>query len=255
MSRVRPLRERRGWAWSLAIALLKPQLLAFTRRRWIHGERIPASGGCIVVANHISHIDPLCLGHMLYDHGRIPRFLGKDTLFEIPFLKQVLKNAQQIPVHRLSDGAARAYTDAVAALQKGEMIMVYPEGSITKDPDGWPMRGKTGAAHLALTTGCPVVPVGQWGAQEVLPPYTRDFHLFPPRTVTFIVGEPVDLGELVDAEITGEVLRSGTDLIMGAITKLVEEARGEVAPAVRFDPRSAGISETGRPESEQDGSQ
>jgi 1-acyl-sn-glycerol-3-phosphate acyltransferase len=255
MSKVRPLRQRRGWAWSLAIAILKPQLLAFTRRNWVHGERIPESGGCIVVANHISHIDPLCLGHMLYDHGRIPRFLGKDTLFEIRFLKQVLNNAQQIPVRRLSEGAAQAYTDAVAALEKGELVMVYPEGSITKDPNGWPMRGKTGAAHLALTTGCPVIPIGQWGAQEVLPPYTKDFNLIPPRTVTFIVGEPVDLDDLKGQEITGELLREGTDRIMAAITRLVEEARNDRAPALRFDPKDAGLNETGRPDSEQEDSQ
>lgn len=253
MSKVRPLQQRRGWAWSLAIAILKPPLLVFTRRNWVHGERIPDSGGCIVVANHISHVDPLCLGQMLYDHGRIPRFLGKDTLFRIRFLKQVLENAQQIPVYRLTEGAASAYTDAVAALGQGELVMVYPEGSITKDPDAWPMRGKTGAGHLALTTGCPVIPIGQWGAQEVLPPYTKDFHLIPPHTVTFIVGEPVGLDDLMGREITADLLREATDRIMAAITQLVEEARGERAPAIRFDPKSAGISETGRPDSEQEG--
>ena len=61
-------------------------------------------------------------------------------------------------------------------------IGVYPEGTITKDPDGWPMRGKTGAARIALATGCPVIPIGQWGAQEILPAYTLRPHVFPRRT-------------------------------------------------------------------------
>ena len=254
MSKVRRQQERPGWAWSLAVAIIKPVLLTCTRREWIHGERIPASGGCIIVANHISHFDPLALGHMLHDHGRVPRFLGKDTLFELPVLKHMLRNAKQIPVHRLSDGAAQAYTAAVKALQSGEMVMVYPEGSITKDPDGWPMRGKTGAAHLALTTGCPVIPIGQWGAQEVLPPYTKDFHVIPPRTTTFIVGEPVDLVDLIGQDIDAEVLRTATDRIMAAITSLVEEARNAKAPPLRFDPKEAGIGEIGRPDSGQESS-
>ena len=252
MSKVRRQQEYPGWAWSLAVGIAKPMLLTFTRREWIHGERIPATGGCIIVANHISHIDPLALGHLLHDHGRVPRFLGKDTLFELPVLKHMLRNAKQIPVHRLSEGAAQAYTAAVAALRAGEMVMVYPEGSITKDPDGWPMRGKTGAAKPTLTKGLPVITIGQWAAQEVLPPYTKDFNLIPPRTTTFIVGEPVDLDDLIGKEIDAGVLRTATDRIMAAITSLVEEARNQQAPPLRFDPKEAGIDEIGRPDSGQE---
>ena len=51
--------------------------------------------------------------------------------------------------------------------------MIYPEGTLTRDPDLWPMTGKSGAARIALATGCPVIPVGQWGAQEILPPYAK----------------------------------------------------------------------------------
>ena len=58
-------------------------------------------------------------------------------------------------------------------MRDGECVVVYPEGTLTRDPDLWPMTGKSGAARIALETGCPVIPVGQWGAQELLPPYAK----------------------------------------------------------------------------------
>ena len=74
---VRKLQSRRGWAVAFAASVIKPTLLAATSRTWIDGTRIPAEGGCIVVANHISHVDPLLTAHFVYDHGRIPRYLAK----------------------------------------------------------------------------------------------------------------------------------------------------------------------------------
>jgi 1-acyl-sn-glycerol-3-phosphate acyltransferase len=124
---------------------------------------------------------------------------------------------------------------------------VYPEGTITKDPTGWPMRGKTGAARIALETGCPVVPIGQWGAQEILPAYSFRYHAFPRRTARYKVGDPVDLSDLVGQPITNELLQEATERIMAAITALVAELRGEEPPTVRFDPRAAGVRQIGNP--------
>jgi 1-acyl-sn-glycerol-3-phosphate acyltransferase len=243
--KVRKLEERRGWAWTLAVVVVKPVLLAFTRRDWNDGEKIPARGGCIVAVNHISHVDPLTLAHLLYDHGRLVRYLAKDALFRVPVVGAVCRVSGQIPVTRLSTDASKAYDAAVAAVERGECIGVYPEGTITRDPDGWPMRGKTGAARIALSTGCPVIPIGQWGAQEVLPAYTARPHVVPPRTVHYKVGDPVPLDDLRGRPQTTAVLREATDRIMAAITALVEDLRGEQAPAERFDPRSAGVRQIG----------
>jgi 1-acyl-sn-glycerol-3-phosphate acyltransferase len=124
---------------------------------------------------------------------------------------------------------------------------VYPEGTITKDPDGWPMRGKTGAARIALETGCPVIPIGQWGAQEILPAYTAKFHAIPRRTARYKVGDPVDLSDLQGKPITNDLLQEATERIMAAISVLVAELRGETPPTVRFDPRSAGVKQIGNP--------
>ena len=83
---VRRLRQRRGWAWAIAVPIVKPLLLATTKPHWIDGEKIPAEGGCIVVFNHISEVDPLIAAHIMYDHGRLPRYLAKANLFKNRFL-------------------------------------------------------------------------------------------------------------------------------------------------------------------------
>jgi 1-acyl-sn-glycerol-3-phosphate acyltransferase len=247
VAKVRKLQQRRGWAWSTVVVIVKPTLLLGTKRNWIDGDKIPATGGCVVAVNHISHLDPMTLGFFLYDHGRLVRYLAKDALFRAPVIKYIVKDAGQIPVRRMSEGAASAFEAAVEAVHAGELIGVYPEGTITRDPDGWPMRGKTGAARIALTTGCPVIPVGQWGAQEILPAYTVRPHLFPRKTTSYKVGDPVDLDDLRDKPLTEAVLHEATDRIMAAITALVEDLRGETAPAVRFDPKVSGINEIGNP--------
>ncbi len=134
--RVRRNEEPRGWAWATGVAIVKPALLATTKQSWIDGEKIPATGGCLVVLNHISHVDPLTAAHILYDHGRIPRYLAKSGLFKNRALGGFLRSAGQIPVERMSRNAVGAYDAAVGAVRAGECVVVYPEGTITRDPDG-----------------------------------------------------------------------------------------------------------------------
>jgi 1-acyl-sn-glycerol-3-phosphate acyltransferase len=244
---VRKLQQRRGWAFNIAVPIIKPALLATTRQNWIDGEKIPASGGFILVLNHVSHVDPLTAAHLLYDHGRLPRYLAKSGLFKNKALAYFLTAAGQIPVERLSRNAVGAYDAAVRAVQAGECVVVYPEGTITRDPGLWPMTGKSGAARIALATGCPVIPVGQWGAQHLLAPYAKKPDLFPRKAVTMKVGDPVDLADLLDQPASTAVTQQATDRIMAAITALVEDVRGEKAPAERFDMRKAGVRETGNP--------
>ncbi len=248
MVKVRKLRERRGWAWGLVVSIVKPTLLTVTKHEWIDGEKIPAEGGCVIAMNHVSHIDPLTLGWLLYEHGRLVQYLTKDALFEVPIVKYIVRDARMIPVSRLTTDAAKAFEAACISVRAGGCVGVYPEGTITKDPNGWPMRAKTGAARIALETGCPVVPIGQWGAQEILPAYTLRPHLIPRRTARYKVGDPVDLTDLMGKPLTNDVLHEATDRIMDAITALVAELRGETPPSERFDPRQAGVREIGNPD-------
>lgn len=244
---VRKVSQPQGWAVSLGVALIKPTLLTISSRTWIDGEKIPASGGCVVVLNHISHIDPLLSAHFVYDHGRLPRYLAKSGLFKNKMLGGFLSSAGQIPVERLSRNASSAYDAAVEAVDNGECVVVYPEGTLTRDPELWPMTGKTGAARIALDTSCPVIPVGHWGAQELLAPYARTPDLFPRKRITMKAGDPVPLEDLRESDLTQQSIRMATDRIMDAITEQVAQIRGEQPPKERFDPRRAGVKETGNP--------
>ncbi|MFL6002268.1 MAG: lysophospholipid acyltransferase family protein [Nocardioides sp.] len=245
--KVRKVRQKRGWAIDLAVVILKPALFATTHRTWVDGQKIPAEGGCIVVVNHMSHVDPLLTALFVYDHGRIPRYLAKSGLFKNKFLASFLTAAGQIPVERLSRTAIGAFDAAVAAVRAGECVIVYPEGTLTRDPGLWPMTGKSGAARIALETGCPVIPVGHWGVQEILPPYSSRPHLFPRQHVTMKAGDPVDLSDLLGKTRSTEAINAATARIMAALTAIVEDLRGETAPAERFDPRRMGVQQIGNP--------
>jgi 1-acyl-sn-glycerol-3-phosphate acyltransferase len=247
VAKPRQLREKRGWAFAVAVALVKPVLLLFTKRRWIDGEKLPAEGGCVVVANHISHIDPLTFAHFVYDYGRLPRYLAKAGVFDVPVAGAIIRGAGQIPVYRMTTDASKAFSAAVRAVEKGECVVVYPEGTITRDPGLWPMTGKTGAARIALSTGAPVIPIAQWGANDILAPYAKLARLLPRKTISVKAGDPVDLDDLRDAPPTPAVLREATDRIMDALTALLADIREETPPTVRFDPRAAGVREIGNP--------
>src|SRR6478736_9322297 len=247
------MQEKRSWAWVFAEPIVRAALVSTTKHEWIDGDNIPASGGCIIVLNHVSHVDPLTAAHLVYDHGRLPHYLAKSGLFKNKALGAFFRAAGQIPVERLSKNAAGAFDAAVQAVHEGKCVVVYPEGTITRDPSGWPMTGKSGAARIALETGCPVIPVGQWGAQQLLAPYAKKPDLYPRKLVTMKVGTPLDLSDLAAKEPrTVAVIQEATDRIMAAITALVEEVRGGHAPTERFDMKKAGVREIGNPNKPED---
>lgn len=247
MAKPRKLRQKRGLAFATCIAIVKPPLLALTKHHWVDGHKLPETGGCVVVANHVSHLDPFTFAHFIYDNGRLPRFLAKNDVFQVPLGGRLIKNAGQIPVFRLTADAANAFSAAVEAVNQGECVVVYPEGTISRDPDLWPMTGKTGAARIALTTGCPVIPIAQWGANHILAPYAKKAKLFPRTTIMMKAGDPVDLEDLRGGPLTPQMLGVATERIMDAITTLLADIRDGTPPATRFDPRAAGVNEIGNP--------
>jgi 1-acyl-sn-glycerol-3-phosphate acyltransferase len=219
----------RPW-YRVVVAVVAPLLKLFTRRDWRGGQHIPAAGGTIVVANHVAHIDPVCFAYFVIAGGRrTPRFLTKSELFRTPVLGTMARGCDQIPVHRGTADAAQALRHAVQALNDGGCLLVYPEGTITRDPDGWPMVARTGVARLALETGAPVVPVAQWGAQQILPAYTKKLRLFPRKTVHYWAGPPVDLSAYAGREPTAQTLRAVSDLVMQTVRDQLAEIRGTAA--------------------------
>ncbi|QHC25279.1 lysophospholipid acyltransferase family protein [Streptomyces sp. GS7] len=232
-------RRRIGFWYRLAAVICKPPLLVLFKRDWQGMEHIPADGGFITAVNHNSYLDPLSYAHYQYNTGRVPRFLAKAGLFKSGFVGLMMRGTGQIPVYRETTDAATAFRAAVNAIEKGECVAFYPEGTLTRDPEMWPMQGKTGAARVALLTKAPVIPVAQWGANDAMPPYAKEkkLRLFPRKTLRVKAGPPVDLGEFYGKEPTAEVLRAVTEAIMAAITAQLAEVRGEPAPAEPFDYR------------------
>lgn len=233
-------RGKIGFWYRLAIVIVKPVLVVFTKRDWRGREHVPREGGVIIAANHISWADPLTLAHFLYDSGRLPRFLAKSEVFQVPFIGRVVRGAGQIPVLRRTTDAAQALEAAVEAVHRGECVVIYPEGTVTRDPDLWPMASKTGIARLALTTGAPVVPLAQWGAQEVLAYHSKRVHLLPRKTVRMLAGPPVDLSAYAGKPLTAEVLRAATDAIMAPVREQVGILREQTPPEHVYDMRIDG---------------
>lgn len=233
----------RPWGFGIRVAtlFLKPLLFFFTRRTWLGLGTVPSAGGLILAVNHISQADPIVIVDFAnYGLGRIPSCLAKSSLFRLPFAGQVLAAAHQIPVDRDRPEGGGALDAAVAALRTGACVIIYPEGTVTRDPDGWPMIAHTGAARLALEAGVPIYPVGQWGAQKIIVSPSAWRSRPRPRTpVTVIVGPPIDLSPWRAAPLDAAVLREATTAIMAAVAALVGRARGESPPArPPFDPRA-----------------
>ncbi len=252
---VRKLDQPRGWAYTLGVVVLKPPLLTFTKRTWIDGDKIPATGGCVVVVNHISHADPLTTAHFLYDHGRLPRYLAKSNLFENAFLKRFLTSAGQIPVKRLTTDALGAYSAAVEAVRAGECVVVYPEGTITREPDLWPMRGKTGAARIALETACPVIPVAQWGVQHLLAPYAKKPDLLPRKRGDLPRRRPRRCSTTCGScRSSAEVTQRGHRPDHGRDHRPCwRRSAARRHRPTRYDPRARGITEIGNPNKKKKG--
>lgn len=227
--------RRLGFWRRLAVILAVPVLKVWTKRTWTEMENIPPSGGVIIVPNHASHFDPLVVAHYLYGAGRWPRFLGKASLWKVPILGPFLRKVQQIPVERGSVEAVKSLDALIEALHSGGAVVIYPEGTTTREPDLWPMRGKTGAARLALVTGAPVIPVANWGAQEVFDPRTGKLKVRPHTPVTVTSGKAIDLSRWAGATPTRAVLEQMTDAIMLEVQDLLAGVRGEQPPVGLYD--------------------
>lgn len=232
-------------AFRIGAGLLRPLLNLIVKRDWQGQEKIPKSGAAIVVCNHLSYLDPLTFTHFLYNNGRAPRYLGKESVFRVPFVGWFIKAAGQIPVNRESKDAIKGFEHAIAVLKAGHMLGVYPEGTLTRDENLWPMKAKTGVARLALETDTPVYPCASWGPERVIPPYGKKIKLFPRTKVSVIMGDPVDLTKWRGKGGDPAAVEAASEAIMDEITRLLEKIRGERAPSVRFDPKKSNLPRTG----------
>jgi len=243
-----PEKRRPSLFWPLA-ALVVPLMGLLAKIRITGSEKLPRDGAFVLAPNHYSELDPLIVAVAVWRIGRAPRFMAKESLFKIPVVGWLLRKTGMIPVARSSSATAAKQTMKQSAdlVEHGRGVIVYPEGTLTRDPDLWPMRGKSGAVRLALSDGIPLIPMAQWGTQAIMGRYQKGFSLWPLRKpITVVIGDPVDVSDLRGRAGEQAALNEATKRLMNAITALLEDIRDEKAPAERWNPASHGQKETGR---------
>lgn len=210
-------------------------------------EKLPKTGPYVLVSNHVTNVDALAVAYFVYVKlKRAPHFLAKEGLFRIPVIGKLLLAAGQIPVYRTS-GQRNDEPLKVAHqyLERGHMIAIFPEGTLTRQPQMWPMRGKTGAVRLALDTNVPVYPIAHWGSHQILPRYGSKFRPGFWKKVEVQVGDQINLDSFRHPQLTPQEVNEATVVVMNHITALVEQLRGKKAPEGLWDPAAAGQSVTG----------
>ncbi|APX32225.1 acyl-phosphate glycerol 3-phosphate acyltransferase [Brachybacterium sp. P6-10-X1] len=232
----RPVPRRAGAVIDLAQLALRPLLRLLTRPTWIGAENLPATGAALACGNHLGPVDAFAYGHLLQASGIAPRFLAKEAMFRVPVLGAALRSARQIPVRRAASRGRHALEDARQALGRGELLMIFPEGTYTRDPDLWPMQARPGAARLALETGAPLVPIASWGGRKLWPVGSPVPHPGPGRRLVIRVGEPYTVARQEGETSQEAALRVSADL-MARIADLLGRTRGERPPAALHDPR------------------
>ena len=239
-----PKREN-GLAFLLVAIVLAPLLRLMFRIKTSGKENLP-QGGYILVGNHVSYLDPLAFAYSVYLHmKRVPHYLAKESLFRVPVLKWILPRVGQIPVYRGGKSNDEPLRAAKEFLKAGQVVVVFPEGTLTRDPNQWPMRGKAGAIRLAVELGLPIVPAGHWGVEKVLGNYSKKFRPNPFHLVRVKIGAPLYFPELAGITPTTKQLSDATDQVMHAISLIVGELRGETPPKELWDPTKKGQSEIG----------
>lgn len=231
------------WRIIAAVAILIFEFFGRYRMRGL--DHIPKRGAVVIAPNHLTNFDPLTTAYLVWRGGRVPRFLAKASLFRVPVLGWLLRFTGQIPVER--DGSGPDPLKAATRLIDDELaVIVYPEGTLTRDPDEWPMRGKSGAVRLALQHDIPLVPMAHWGVQRILPRYGGRLSLLPRKDVEMLVGAPVDLSPWRGRASDPAALAEATTVLMNEIARLLGELRGETPPPDRWNPLEHGQSEWGR---------
>jgi 1-acyl-sn-glycerol-3-phosphate acyltransferase len=204
--------------------VLRPPLQLWFNWRLEGLDRVPSDGPSILAGNHLSYLDPLAHGYFVDKAGRRPRFLAKQELFDKPVVGTVLRGAGQISVRR-GAGDVSPLEEATRALQEGEVVVIYPEGTTTTtDPDFSPGRGKTGAVRLSLATGVPILPVATWGGQYVWRKDGRQNLAFG-RPIWVRAGDTIDPRSRAGADAEPALVRALTDELMDGLSSLVEDLR------------------------------
>ncbi len=229
-----------GWV-RLCQVIMYPMTRVLGRRHFQGLEHAAIPGPVLVVSNHISHLDPVYDAVYLRKTGRIPHILAKASLWKLPVVGAALRGTGQIPVER-GGGQGQVGLDlAVQALEDGRLVLIYPEGTVTRDPELWPMRPRPGVAAIALSGDFPVVPMAQWGTHRVYRSYVDKgrFRPWPRKDITVVTGPPLDLSAYRSRPVDARAIRDVSYLIMESVRDLLATLRPESPPTKFFDPKLA----------------
>lgn len=213
----------------LGLAFARPAMFPFARFTITGTELIPSHGPAILVSNHRSYFDALAIAMAVAKTGRTVRFLGKKEVFDAPFIGQVATALGGIRVDRTS-GSDEPLAAAAEALSAGEMVAIMPQGTIPRgraffDPV---LRGRWGAARLAVMSNVPVFPIGLWGTEVVWPRNARlpnFLQVTNPPEVSITVGPQVVLNYDGTPE---DLADDNTTRMMDAICSLLPAQAREV---------------------------
>lgn len=224
-----------GWILLCRIVLY-PLTALLGRRKFSGAEHLMAPGGVLVVANHVSHLDPVYDAVYVRKAGRWPHFMAKASIWKVPGIGTLMRGARQIPVERTGGAGQQSLQPAIDAINAGQVVVIYPDGTITRDPHAWPMRPKAGVAVLALSGDFPVVPMVNWGTQRVFVPYVKKgrFKPLPRKDIVVTVGPPIDLSAYRGQELDTRLIREVSGVIMEAVRDLLAQVRAETPPTTFF---------------------
>jgi len=224
--------------YAFAKGVLTPIMTPWIKFTVSGEENLPAQGGYLLVPNHLSNVDPLCLCWYFMKRDTAVRFLAKKSMFSVPVFGWIIKGMGLIPVNRDSNPSA-VLAPTREALKAGEVVGIFPEGTLTRDPDQWPMEFKSGAARPAL----PPRPrrggrARRAGAGPRAPYNAKGMDMRPGRRVSYHFGEPVDLSDLMspagsqDHDAVNEATRRISDAVRAGVGQL----RGLPVPEKVWDP-------------------
>lgn len=193
-------------------------LVVFRLLRWdvrvFGAQHVPPTGPFVMASNHVGYLDFVFVGFGARQRGRLVRFMAKQSIFDHPVMGPLMRGMKHIPVDRYSTNARNALDEGLTRLQRGEVVGMFPEATIS--PSFVPRPGKLGAARMAMQAGVPLVPVAVWGSQRILTKWR-------PRNIQRGVAIDIHIGPAV-AYAPDDDPTAVTHRLMSAITGLVDRA-------------------------------
>jgi len=177
-------------------------------------ENIPPKGPAVIATNHIGYLDFVFSGYAARDQRRLVRFLSKKEIFDKGGVGWLMRKMKHIPVDRFG-APHESFNAAVAALQKGEIVGMFPEATIS--PSFVPRAGKNGAVRMAQAASAPLIPAAVWGTQRIVTKWRPKN--FQRKVVIMVnVGKPLDLDASHDPD-------EATERLMTRINELLADAQ------------------------------